>query len=237
MLGRVLHTLVKSHGNGGAQVGLDLHTLFRPHEDAVAVQMGSKGHALFVDLAQFGQTEHLESAAVGQDGAVPAGELVQTAQVGHQLVAGAQMEMVGVAQHDLCADVLQVMGRQAALDGTRGGHILESRGLHRAVHGFEFAPPGIVFLFQELVRCQRRHKSGSFLCTENSRAVSQQKTFFCIVQKYCNRAAAFFQRQSWHPPGVRAAHSGFAAACRSGYRINIASPKLKKRYLSETATS
>ena len=136
---------------------MDLHTLFGAHEDAVAVQMGSEGHALLGDLAQLGEAEHLKSAAVGQDGAVPAGKLVQTAHVGHQLVAGAQVQMVSVAEHDLCADVLEILRRQAALDGTRRGNILERGSLHRAVHGLELAPPGVVLLLEELVCGQRRH--------------------------------------------------------------------------------
>ena len=66
MLGRILHTLIKGHCDGGAQVCLDLHTLLRAHKDAVAVQMRGKGHAFLRDLTQLGQAEHLESAAVGQ---------------------------------------------------------------------------------------------------------------------------------------------------------------------------
>ena len=154
VLSRVLHALVKGHGNGGTQVCLDLHALFRAHEDAVAVQMGGKGHTFFGDLAQLCQAEHLKSAAVGQDGAVPAGELVQAAHVSHQLITGAQVQMVGVAQHHLCADVLQILCRQAALDGACRSNVLESGCLHRAVHGLELTPPGIVFLLEELVSRQ-----------------------------------------------------------------------------------
>ena len=109
----------------------------------MAVEVRGKGHALLGDLAQLCEAEHLESAAVGEDGAVPAGELVQTAHLCHQLVAGTQMQMVGVAEHDLRTDVLQVMGRQAALDGTGGGNILECGCLHRAVYGLELAPPAL----------------------------------------------------------------------------------------------
>ena len=83
MLGGVLHTFIKGHGNGRAQICLDLHTLLRAHENAVTVQMGGKGHALLSDLAQLCQTEHLKSAAVGQDRPIPAGELVQTTHIRH----------------------------------------------------------------------------------------------------------------------------------------------------------
>ena len=104
--GGVFNTFVKSHGDGRTQVGLDLHALLGPHEDAVAVQMGVEGHAFLSNLAQLSQAEYLESAAVRQNGAVPLGELVQSAHLGHQLITGAQMQMVSIAQHDLGADIL-----------------------------------------------------------------------------------------------------------------------------------
>ena len=149
VLGRVLDALVKGHGDGGAQIGLDPDALLRAHKDAAAVQMGGKGDPLLGDLAQLGQAEHLEAAAVGQDRPVPAGELVQPAHLGHQLVSRAEMQVVGVAEHDLGADLLEVLGGQPALDGAGGRHVLERGGLHRAVDGAKFAPAGGVLLFQE----------------------------------------------------------------------------------------
>ena len=157
MLSGVLYTLVKGHGDGGTEICLDLHTFLRTHEDAVAVEVRGKGHALLGDLAQLCQTEYLKSAAVGQDRPVPAGKPVQAAHIRYQLVAGTQMQMVGIAQHDLRADILQILRRQAALDGTGGSNVLEGRGLHRAVHGFELTPPGVVLLLEQLVGRQRRH--------------------------------------------------------------------------------
>ena len=174
MLCWVLHTLVKGHGNGGTEVCLNLHTLFRPHKNAVAVQMRRKRHALFGDLAQLGQTEHLKSAAVGQNGAVPAGKFVQAAHICHQLIAGTQMQMISVAEHHLCTDVFQIVCGQAALNGTGSGHVLEGRGLHRTVYSFELAPPGIVFLLEQFVSCQRRHSIFPF-CARKTAVQSYQK--------------------------------------------------------------
>lgn len=45
-------TLVKGHGNGGSQVGLNPHALLRPHENLVPVDMGVEVHPLLFDLAQ-----------------------------------------------------------------------------------------------------------------------------------------------------------------------------------------
>ena len=162
VLGGVFDALVKGHGDGGAEVCLDADALLGAHEDAPPVQVGGEGDPLLGDLAQLGQAEHLEAAAVGQDGAVPAGELVQPAQVGHQLVPRAQVEVVGVAEHDLGADLFEVLGGQAALDGAGGGHVLEGGGLHDAVDGGERAPPGRVFLFQKPECGERSHVVVSF---------------------------------------------------------------------------
>ena len=63
-----------------------------------------KTAASSVDLAHVGEAEDLEAAAVGEDGAVPVHEAVQAAQLGDELVAGPQGEVVGVAEDDLRAD-------------------------------------------------------------------------------------------------------------------------------------
>ena len=57
-------TLVEGHGDGGAQIGLDLHTLLRPHEDLVAVDVGVEVNALLLDLAEACQGKHLEAAGI-----------------------------------------------------------------------------------------------------------------------------------------------------------------------------
>ena len=152
ILGRVFDALVKGHGDGGAQVCLDLHALLRAHKDLVAVQVGMEGHALLGNVAQLGQAEYLKAAAVGQNGAVPAGKLVQAAHIGHDLVAGAQMQVVGVAQHDLGADILEVKGGKAALDGAGSGDIHKRRGLYGAVHRFKDAAAGMALLFEQTIR-------------------------------------------------------------------------------------
>ena len=82
----VFHALVKRHGNIGAEVRLDAHTLLRSHEDPVAVKMGRERHALLLDLSESGQGKDLKSAGIRQDRAVPRHEFVQAAHVAHNLV-------------------------------------------------------------------------------------------------------------------------------------------------------
>ena len=110
--------------------------------------MRLEGHPFLGDLAQLGQTEHLKSAAVGQDRTVPTGHLVQPAQLGHNLIAGAQMQMIGVAEHNLAADILQIQCGKPALDGCCGGHIHKCRGLYRTMYGFKLPAACIVLLFE-----------------------------------------------------------------------------------------
>ena len=97
VIGRgVFHAFVKGHGDVAAQIALDTHTLLRTHEDAVSVQVAGKRHALLLDLSQPCQREHLKAAAVGEDGAIPAHELMKSSHLPHHIVAGAQVQVIGV---------------------------------------------------------------------------------------------------------------------------------------------
>ena len=65
------------------------------------IDVGAKRDAIFGHFGALGQAEDLKSAAVGQDRPRPPHELVQAAESGDRLFAGAQSQMVGVGQHDL----------------------------------------------------------------------------------------------------------------------------------------
>ena len=68
-----------------------------------AVEMAREGHALLGHLGQLGEAHHLIAAAVGQDRPLPAHELVQPAEPRHPLGAGAEHQMIGVAEDDVGA--------------------------------------------------------------------------------------------------------------------------------------
>ena len=110
--------------------------------------MGVEADALFLYLPQLGQGEYLEAAAVGEDGAIPVHELVQAAQLLYQGVPRADMEVIGVGQLHLTADIFKVPGRQRPLYGPLGAHVHEHRGLDAAVGSLKLAPPGPALLFQ-----------------------------------------------------------------------------------------
>ena len=56
--------------------------------------------AVLLDLAALRQAEHLVAAAVGEDRPGPADEAVEPAAAGDQLVAGPQIQVIGVAEDD-----------------------------------------------------------------------------------------------------------------------------------------
>ena len=60
--------------------------------------------------------------------------------------------MIGIAQHDLCADILEIQRRQAALDGGGCGDVLERRGLYRTVDRGKLTAASGTFLFDKAVR-------------------------------------------------------------------------------------
>ena len=128
-------------------MGLDPHTFLRTHEDALAVDMGGEIHALLLDAAQLGQREHLESTAVGQGGACPSAELLQTAQLVDQSVTGTKVEVVGIGQHDLAVYIPQILRRNAALNGGTGGHVHKNGGFNLAVRRDQAAAAGFAVFF------------------------------------------------------------------------------------------
>jgi len=94
---------------------------------------------LVADVAQLRQTKGLESAAVGQDRAVPAHELVQAPEIADQVRARPQVEVVGVAQDDLRADFAELRGRERLHRALRADRH-EDRRLDRPVAGAQPTP-------------------------------------------------------------------------------------------------
>jgi hypothetical protein len=87
------------------------------------VDVRLKRHALVVDAGPRCQAEDLETATVGQNGALPGHEPVQTTQLRHRLGAGAQGQVVGIAEQDLHAQCGELVGPQPLDCGLRtDGH-------------------------------------------------------------------------------------------------------------------
>ena len=62
-----------------------------------------------VERPPVAEAEHLIAAGVGQDRAAPADEAVQPAAPRDQLVAGTQMQVIGVAEEDVGAELLELL--------------------------------------------------------------------------------------------------------------------------------
>ena len=140
---RILNTFIKRHGNVAAQIGLNPRGFLRPHENLMAVDVRGEINALLLDFPQTGEGKYLEAAGVRQDGAVPVDEFVKPAQLADNPVAGAQMKVIGIAQFNLTAHLLQVMSGNAAFDGALCADIHEYRRLdHTAVGAGKFAASG-----------------------------------------------------------------------------------------------
>ena len=119
--------------------------------------MAGERHALLGDLAQPREREHLKPARVRENRAVPAHEAVQPAQLAHHIIARTQMQMIGIRQLDLAAELLQVEGADAALDGGLRPDIHENRRLHHAAMGtLKLAPARAALCFDDL-----EHESNS----------------------------------------------------------------------------
>jgi hypothetical protein len=68
-----------------------------------AVEVRAEGDAILGDLAQLLQRHDLEAAGIGEDRSRPVHEPVQAAQPRDPLGAGAQHQVIGVAEDDLGA--------------------------------------------------------------------------------------------------------------------------------------
>ena len=104
--------------------------------------MGLEVHALLFDAPQLCQGEYLEAAAIGENGAIPVDEFMQTAHFPDHRVRGPQMQMIGVAELHLAFQFLEIHGGNAALDGTGSAYIHETGCLKGTVYGIHRASPG-----------------------------------------------------------------------------------------------
>src|SRR5438876_823280 len=103
--------------------------------------MGMEQDALFGDLANAGEAEHLESARIGEDGARPGHEFVQSAELPDQLVPWAQIEMISVAEQDPGVELRAQIALREALDGGLRPHRHEDRRLDVTMRRMQHAGP------------------------------------------------------------------------------------------------
>jgi len=97
--------------------------------------------AFFGEHAAIAEAEDLIAAAVGQDWLGPVHEAMQAAAPGNQVVAGAEIQMIGIAEDDLRASVLQIARGDGFDRGARAdGH--EDRRFNRPMSCLQHAGAG-----------------------------------------------------------------------------------------------
>jgi hypothetical protein len=133
---------VEAHRDVGAELGLRAGGQLRCQARRVAVVDRAEGDAVVVQAEdRVAEREDLEAAGVGQDRAVPAHEGVQPAELGDRLRAGTEVQVVGVAEQDLGAEVAQLAGVDA-LDRGLGADGHEGRRAQLTVRRREHSRPG-----------------------------------------------------------------------------------------------
>ena len=128
---------------------LYVHRFLGPEEHLAAVGGRGEGHALLGHLAPVREREHLETARIGEDRAVPRHEAVQAAVRLDHLEPRAQEQVEGVAEHHFRAEVSQLPG-QHALHRTVGADRHERRRLDRSTREGHAATPRAAVLAQQL---------------------------------------------------------------------------------------
>ena len=110
--------------------------------DEVAVVDRAERHSLVVGARdRVPEREDLVAAGVGEDRAVPAHECMQAAELGDEILAWTQVQVVRVAEEDRRAERAQLPGVDALHGALRAdGH--ERRRRHVAVRGAEDAGAG-----------------------------------------------------------------------------------------------
>jgi hypothetical protein len=137
--GRVVRrAFVEHHCDVRAERALNFHRFLRPEKQLRAIQMRAELDAVRLDLANLGKAEHLKSAAVREDGFLPVDEIVQSARRADDVHAGADVEMIRVAENDLRAHLVK-FARVERLDAALRAHGHEDRRVHHAMLGGQSA--------------------------------------------------------------------------------------------------
>ena len=103
-ISRVLGALVKTHYNVGAESDLDIDGVLRCEEVRAAIQVRAELDAVVSNFAERVEGEDLKAAGVSEESARPTHESVKAAHAADCFGAGAEIEMVCVAEDDFCAE-------------------------------------------------------------------------------------------------------------------------------------
>src|ERR1035438_667377 len=97
----MLRAFVERHDDVGAQSNLRFHGAFGTEKMGRAVEMRTECDALFLDLAQFVQAEHLKAAGVRKDRSRPRHKPMQPTHAANRVDPRPKIEVVSIAENDL----------------------------------------------------------------------------------------------------------------------------------------
>jgi hypothetical protein len=120
---------------------LHLHTPLRGEEALFAVEVGGEVYPFFTEAAAFREGVYLKAPRVRQEGTLEGHEAVEAAQAVYEALPGAKHEVVGIAQHQVRTEALQVIGADG-FDTAKGAHRHKDGGFDGAMGGVEAASPG-----------------------------------------------------------------------------------------------
>ena len=136
--GRERRAHVEHHLDVGTEELLDGDAPLRREVVTAAVVGGAEGGAVVGDLRL--EREDLEATRVGEDVTAPVGEAVETPEIGDEIGPGPQHQVVGVGQHHLDPELLEVRGAERPHHRPGAdGH--EARGAERAARGVHHPGP------------------------------------------------------------------------------------------------
>jgi hypothetical protein len=141
---------IESHDDVGSDDPLDVHHVFGREQVFGPVDMGIENDAVFVELAPFGEGIDLVSAAIGEYGALPAVKFMQPAGPGEDIEAGAEVQMVRVAQDDLRFDVILYLAHVYRFNCSGSTYRHKGRRFYQTVRGGYGSPSGTTLRIGEL---------------------------------------------------------------------------------------
>ena len=105
-------TFIEGHDDIGAKVPLNGDGFLRREAMRRTINVTLEGDAVIVDLAGLREREDLKAAGIGEHGRRPLHELMQTAHITDEFIAGPQIEVVGIAQDERGLNVFEMLGRE-----------------------------------------------------------------------------------------------------------------------------
>ena len=142
MADRILRTFVQRHQNVASVRQLRIHRGPRRESVRIAVQMTLKCDAFFADFSEAAQTEYLVPSRIRQNRVGPRHEPMQPAQISDRLETGPQIQVIGVGQQNLYAQILRQVAGRESLHRRLRAHRHKDRRLNGSVRGVENTSPG-----------------------------------------------------------------------------------------------